>query len=306
MPLIHELHKSRNLSISRDGASCPWLFMVREAADENEAAELANDSTPPSYQPIPGITGVLLKSKIETDDLGGGVFHVTVNYESGQPTEGGEEAGTAPSEPAGGAGDTSEGGGNVAGGADANATLGREFTFTTSGGTEHITKARFLVDSGKVGGGAAPDTKLAIGLTKEGISGIDIVSPNMEFAYTHKVRGLTLGRFIRLGWATGKINLVPWWGFGEFEILFLGCDGKWSDGDDAWTVTYRFKYSPKEEDIDIIGDGTLMCAVKDGWDVLDVGYIPKDIGTEFYMQVPDNFKVFRVYKTCNFQIHLGI
>lgn len=303
--LIHELKGSRNLSIGRDGASAPWRFMVRDAADETEAWQLAYDSTPPSYQPIPGISGDLLKTNIDTEDLGAGVYFVTVNYQSNQPTEAGADAGAAPSEPAGGEGDTTEGAGNVAGGVDPNSPLGREFTFTTVAAPEHINKARFEIDSGKVGGGAAPDAKLAIGLTREAVNGCDILTPNMEFGVTLQVRNLTISRFIRLGWATGRINLVPWSGFGEFEILYLGCDGKWSDGDSSWTITHRFKYQPTEKNIDIIGDGTLMCATKYGWDYLDVGYNAKNIGLEFFMQVPDKYRVYRVYHTCNFLTHLG-
>ncbi|WP_020472442.1 hypothetical protein [Zavarzinella formosa] len=310
MPLIHELKGSRNLSIGRDGASAPWLFMVREAADEAAAYQLADQTSPASYQPVPGITGVLLKSKIETQDMGAGIYVVTVNYDSGQATDAGDDVGANPTEPAGGPGDTGQGGGNPAGDTDPDADLGREFTFTTgSGATEHITRAKSLTESGKKVVGpaqAAPDVKLAIGVSKEGVAGVDIVAPVPEFAYTTKLSYFTIGRFIRLCWATGKMNLNPWFGLGAFEVLFLGCDGKYSDSDKSWSITYRFKYSATERAIDILGDNTLVVAEKPGHDYLWVAYDAADVDGEFRIQLPTAYYVHRVYEPIDFKTHLGI
>ncbi|WP_020468096.1 hypothetical protein [Zavarzinella formosa] len=139
---IHELHDSRNLSIGRDSASAPWRFLVTGAADEEEAWALANAAAPATYSPAG--TGTLLKDKIDTDNQGAGNYYVTVNYSSGKADDN-ASAGSSPTQTTNPDGTSVEGEGNVAPGTDPNQELtmgfGRDMSFSTGGGTQHITQA---------------------------------------------------------------------------------------------------------------------------------------------------------------------
>ena len=400
MSLIHERHGSRNLKVSRDGASADFLYFVREAADEEEAILLAGATAPTTYTP-PG-SGPLIQQEFTTEELGGGCYHVDVSYQSGKADDKASAASSPPQE-TNADGSRKEGGGNVAGDKDPTEPLGREFSFSTGGGTTHILRSwetvfsvggppKAIVDAAYVPAAAAlaiaeadraaaltdfaaitalaaynsamaaainspsdatralaalaraaynavptvvvaaasllayqtavavaaavlaaasaatavpaPDYKGAIGAGDDGPAGCDVVAPDAKFQVTYKVPEITLGRFVSLCALTGIVNNSAWQGFGIREVLFLGADGHFSDGDKKWTITYEFGYSATEADPIIINGMTVP--VKLGWDYLWVLYrTTEDEASHTTTKTPAAVYVERVYKQKDFTVALG-
>lgn len=90
----------------------------------------------------------------------------------------------------------------------------------------------------------APDVGLAIGVTPDGIEGVDILIPTGCFSYALKLTDaqVTDGYKDLLFAATGTTNNAPWKGKAAGEVLFLGSSGA-KRGRAKWDVQYRFAYS---------------------------------------------------------------
>jgi len=113
------------------------------------------------------------------------------------------------------------------------------FRFSTGGGSRHITTSRGTV--AYAASGTAPDYKSAIGVTKDGVEGVDIVVPKFEWSETHPIAAadVTSAYIQILKDLTGKLNNATWNGYAAGEVLFLGAEGsKRADGD--WDITFNF------------------------------------------------------------------
>jgi hypothetical protein len=138
-----------------------------------------------------------------------------------------------------------------------------QYTFDTTGGTQHITQSRETLGKYAPAGKTAPDCKGAIGVTPDSVDGVDIVVPTYSFSETHYLAEALVTPAYKaiLFLLTGKVNNAPWLGFQRGEVLFLGASGS-NRGDGFWEITFRFAASPNMQNLQV---GGITIANKPGW-----------------------------------------
>ena len=112
------------------------------------------------------------------------------------------------------------------------------YRFSTGGGSQHITASRGTT---KYPAATAPDYKNAIGVTKDGVEGVDILVPKFEWSETHTIAAasVTTAYITIIRKLTGKTNNAAWQGYAAGEVLFLGAEGS-KRGDGDWDITFNF------------------------------------------------------------------
>jgi hypothetical protein len=224
--------------------------------------------------------------------LGDNAWQVTINY---------EKTGAEPSTPD---------------------PLKRSRSFDTTGGTQHITQANQIgtreLDFATEGEGTvpvferrypstAPDQSGAIGVDANGVNGIDVVTPQLQWQETYDVpNAYVTSSYIRgVAGITGSTNSAAFRGFQAGEVLFVGCSGsqEWDDqkGRGPWTLSYRFIASKNVTGQTI---GTISGIVKKGHEYLWVRY-EESIDSSELVKKPKYVYVNKVYKEGNFS-QLGI
>lgn len=244
---IYELFNSRSVTVdSRSpGGSMAW---IGRASTDAEMLTLALATAPLTF---PNVTS-LIRTDVALDPKGGGVWGVTATYgileaEAGDtedlPAQGGPEGDEPPPQPE----------------PITTQAIGGEFSFTTGGGT---TK-RFLSvrneDARGQNGDPAPDHAGAINVTKSGVEGVDVVSPQFEWSVTRVFASITLKYLRTLTELTGTVNNDTFYGFEVDELLFLGADGQYRgpDGEsnsERWVITFRFLASFNNEAFEFTDD----------------------------------------------------
>ena len=110
-----------------------------------------------------------------------------------------------------------------------------------------------------------------IGVTKDGVEGVDLDVYNGTFSITRKFPASWFHwdnyRLINL--AAGRFNGLPWNGFAVGEVRFLGAEGDWQSDGDYGEMTFNFATSPNSSDL-FVGD--IGPIAKRGWDYLNVEY----------------------------------
>lgn len=176
------------------------------------------------------------------------------------------------------------------------------FQFDTGGGTQHVTQSLATLQRVPAPGMVAPDFQGAIGVSADGVEGIDITVPVYHFAETHykpdsAITGAYKGVLFNL---TGKVNGDGFRGFAPGEVLFLGASGaKRGSGTEAdWEITYRFAASPNVSGLSI---GPIGGITKQGWDYLWVRYSDQeDTAAKALVKRPIAAYVERVYESGSF------
>ena len=157
------------------------------------------------------------------------------------------------------------------------------WSFSTTGGSIHITQALAHIASYKAGGGGGGNPhKGAIGVTSDGknsnIEGVDVPDRNFNWTETHQLL------YSSYDWSygaivdalTGRVNNATFRGRAAGTVLFEGADGSRSSKDPLLlTMTYHFAYSPAVAGL-TIGDVTNIA--KGGWQYLWVEYKTVDTG----------------------------
>jgi len=183
------------------------------------------------YWQYPGVPSMqLMAESYSVSFLGDNAWQVTINY-----AKDGAEDGDNP--------------------------LKRSRSFDTTGGTQHITQAAqgdIVGVSGNAVTTASPERRFppsapmmngAIGVDSNGVNGVDIVSPQLQWQEQYDVPDAYItSAYIRgLAGITGTVNNASFRGFAAGEVLFLGCSGnqEWDDqkGRGPWSLTYRFAAS---------------------------------------------------------------
>jgi hypothetical protein len=179
-----------------------------------------------------------------------------------------------------------------------------EYTFDTGGGTTKITQSINTINRYPRPGFTAPDYLGAIGVTDDGVEGVDIHSPQFEFSETHKLSDT----FVLAGYKTlvfgltGTVNNASFKGLAAGECLFLGASGS-KRGDEMWQVTYRFAGSQNATGLTI---GDITGIAKKGWEYLWVSYDDyKDPGSISFVKRPKCVSIEQVYRYTDFST-LGI
>jgi hypothetical protein len=119
------------------------------------------------------------------------------------------------------------------------------FSFTTTGGSFHITHSRESVAMYTTAGSVTPDNNRAINVNRTGptvtIEGTDIIIPALKLTYTfrHPAGIINEAMAVRIARATSCVNSVAFRGFQPGEVIFLGADGSSGTATES-EVAYHF------------------------------------------------------------------
>ena len=308
---IFEAARSRPLMVGVGQGSIDCAFLIRGSEDEALVWSFLHANTPAVYLG-------LWKQSVSVDPQGGGFWNGTVKY--GLPTgkdfstgEGGGSGGNTPAEYA-----------------DSD-ILGPEFSWDTTGGTQHITQSRrTLSRTARPGSPAVPDFKGAIGVSEDGVAGCDVLVPKGEFSITLRVERVSHRYWKRLEDITGCMNLKRWNTHRPGEVRFDGSAGKYAGNnrdDFSFMVTYKFSRAKNQEEITLIPaeldaekkpkagtdftikggpspDGKSFLPAKRGWDHIWCGY-RKEADADQVVQRPVFAVVEEVLEAVDFREELG-
>ena len=178
------------------------------------------------------------------------------------------------------------------------------FAFDTGGGTQHITQSLQTVGAYAPPGQSAPNFKGTIGVTPNGVEGVDIPVPVYHFSETHYLpdAAITLAYKITLSLLTGRVNEAGFKGFQAGECLFMGAAGS-KRGLGDWEINYRFAASPNATNLTI---GDITGINKQGWEYLWVRYVDTvDEASKALVKTPQAVYVEQVSQYGDFNL-LGI
>lgn len=173
------------------------------------------------------------------------------------------------------------------------------FTFDTSGGTQHITQSLSTVNKYAPSGQTAPDFKGGVGFKKDGFEGVDVTLPVYSFGETHFLDDATVTNTYKgtLFTLTGRTNNASFKGLADGECLFLGASGSKRSGD-LWEIQFRFAASPNRTGITV---GDITNIAKKGWEYLWVLYADQvDDDAAAMVQRPLAAYVEKVYEDGSF------
>jgi hypothetical protein len=176
-------------------------------------------------------------------------------------------------------------------------------SFSTAGGTTRLTQS---ISTKTTFDPPSPDEKGAIGVTDQGVEGIDVNERGFEWTETHSMSAETLsGAYLQtLKAITWTTNRDAFRGFLPGEVLFKGASGTWRTGENAeigFTFEGRFNRPPGLK----IGDITLDFEIK-GHEYIDVRYKnAMDTVGGYKIKVPQFVYVHQIYEEGNFEL-LGI
>jgi hypothetical protein len=267
MPIeVREKFESRRLVKAANGtnSSAELAYIVIGTDDDIAAHNALEAEAPATYATLP-------RQSVQIEPLGPGLWEGQARY-------------------------------GLSGGGGGTPTGESTFQFDTGGGTQHITQSLATLQRVPAPGMVAPDFQGAIGVSTDGVEGIDITVPVYHFAETHykpdnQITGAYKGVLFNL---TGKVNGDGFRGFAPGEVLFLGASGsKRGSGAEAdWEITYRFAASPNVTGLSI---GPINGINKKGWEYLWVRYADQeDTAAKAIVKRPIAAYVERVYESGSF------
>jgi len=144
-----------------------------------------------------------------------------------------------------------------------------EYEFDTTGGTTKITQSIATVNS-YAASGTAPNFQGAIGVTKDGVEGCEIVAPAYAWQETYEFDNALLTESYRNGLAalTGTVCSGSFRGYPAGEVRFDGATGRRKNSSKT-SVTFKFTQSPNASGLTI---GSISSVAKKGWEYLWVLY----------------------------------
>jgi len=180
-----------------------------------------------------------------------------------------------------------------------------KWEFDTTGGSSKITQAKANV-ANYAAAGTAPDFKGAIGVTDDGVDGVDIVTPAFKWNETHQLdaSAVDFSFALTLESLTGKTNDASFRGFSANRVLFLGARGSQSSKTPGIVeITFSFAAG---HDLTNENVGGITVSAKKAWDYLWVRYSKVNDGTANRLtRRPTSAHVDRVYDSGDFS-QLGI
>lgn len=235
-----------------------------------------------AYWQYPGVPNMQLRAEsYSVSFLGDNAWQVTINY-----SKDGAEDGDAP--------------------------LKRARSFDTTGGTQHITQAYpfgsgSTLDFEKRYPTTATNMSGAIGVDSNGVNGVDIIVPQLQWQETYDVpNAYVTSAWIRgVSGVTGTTNNATFRGFEAGEVLFMGCSGsqEWDDqkGRGPWSLSFRFVASKN-----VTGEtiGSITGVAKKGHEYLWVRY-EEGVESSTLLKKPKAVYVNKVYREGDFSA-LGI
>jgi hypothetical protein len=183
----------------------------------------------------------------------------------------------------------------------------RDFEIDTTGGMRHVTQALETVNTYKDSSysGSTPDFKNGIGLTKDGLQGIEIYKPDFKFGNTIYIKPdeLPANYFRTIYQATGAVNsadieveFLPGQAvtFAAGELLFLGSRISYRSKENVVVVSSQFKGEQNQTSIAVTSGLTI--STKKGHHLIDFWYEEKDDSTNgFTVKIPMIARVLKVY-----------
>jgi len=266
VPIVVAEKFDSRVSTAGQNASVELRYIVFGTGDDLAARAQAASTSPTAYDGLP-------RQSIQIEPLANDIWEATVRYganDSSEPPQTGESS----------------------------------FAFDTGGGSQHITHSRATVGIYAASGVTAPNFQGAIGVTENGVEGVDVTIPVYQFSETHYLPSgaVTLAYRGTLFNLTGKVNNAGFKGLAAGECLFLGASGA-KRGTDDWEITYRFAGSPNMTGLAI---GPITGIAKKGWEYLWVRYADvEDDGAKMLVKRPISVHVEQVYDSGNFAA-LGI
>jgi len=261
--LTERLGSRRWTGVESDSPGVEIDYILAGTSDDGTAKTLVASSTPQTYDGLVR-DGIDLEPVWVDTTRGDGQWNATVRYTSRPPT--GES----------------------------------EFSFDTTGGTQHITQSLQTVGKYAPGSETPPDFKGAVGVTHDNVEGVDIQVPTYAFAETHYlpigvVTPAYVGTVFNL---TGKVNSAPFKGLAAGECLFLGARGQRRGTEEDWAIAFSFAGSPNRSNITV---GDITGIAKKGWEYLWVRYADaKDDTAKRIVKKPIAAYVEKVYEEGNF------
>jgi hypothetical protein len=269
---LHERYDSPRRTVDQNG-EVETRHWAKGSDDDQEILDHALDHLPSVHSDLP-------RQQVVVEPLGGGMWDIVARYapnsQSAQPPIPPPEVGDS------------------------------EFSFDTSGGTQHITQAIETVGVYPDPAiGVASDWQGAIGVTDDGVEGVDILVPQLAYEETHQIAHATVvgGMVGVIHSLTAKVNNATFKGFAAGELLFVGARGRRRKSEGFWTITFMFTASRNATSLVV---GPITVAGKDGWDYLDTQYeAAEDETASMLVRRPVCARVHRVYERADFSA-LGI
>ncbi len=176
------------------------------------------------------------------------------------------------------------------------------FSFNTGGATEHINNSLQTIASYDGSGSAAPDMKQTIGVTKDGVQGVDILVPTYTFSETHYIDAdkVTDAYKKTLRDLTGTVNQSSFRSFSAGEVRFDGASGS-ARGEDDWEITFTFSVRENVTSDPRFPDFTNV--THRGWEYVWARFTEEVIesaGKKFNIMKPKYVYVEKVYKLTDF------
>ena len=181
--------------------------------------------------------------------------------------------------------------------------LGPEYSFEVTGEPVHITQSHEVIDSLTPDPNTdPPDCKQAIGLTKDGIEGVDIEVGVLRVSETRKMRSITRKYLDTLAGMVGRVcDDKGFWGWTRREAKFDGASGQGHDNRE-WTVTFRLSVRKTRYNVDVSPDMRVPRVF--GWDHIDVLY-GNQVDEDTLIRTPVEVYVHRICEEADFK-KLGI
>ncbi len=160
-------------------------------------------------------------------------------------------------------------------------SIEQTISFDTSGGKAKVTQSLntqiFPAD-----GVEAPDFQGAIGVTKSGVEGAEVVEPALSFTVkkTLAAETVTTGFVKALSDLTGNYNNDTFMGFEEGEVRFDGASGDQKQIGQPVDVSFKFTRSKNVTDLTVAGISGIN---KLGWQYLWVLYEEQEDDTAHFM-----------------------
>jgi len=176
------------------------------------------------------------------------------------------------------------------------------FSFSTGGGTQHITHSRKTVGSYSASQDQKPpDHQGAIGVTDTGIDGVDIKVPAAQYRTTFYLPTISQDYVQQLHSLTANVNSDTVnmnidgvkFTFKSGELMLEGAEGSKRNGFSDWELTLNWAAQANAIDLSV---GPITGIIKNGWDYMWVRYqTTADDDTSALIQTPAFVYVEQVY-----------
>lgn len=276
---VTEFRDSRKLFLAKDTEKVTLEFVGFGSLIESDMWTAFDAAIPAS---VPAMTGTLPRLEFQCQTIGGGFWTATATYSAdGAPVFPGMTAGPIPAAP----------------GLDT--VLGPDFSFDFTGVQEHITQSKQTLMKVRRGAAIAPDTKRAIGVTKDGeVQGCDRISPNLEWERSVTFRAITTAYIQTVKSLVGSTNNAPFYGHPAGSLIFTGGTAQTRDLSRA---VCTFKFLARDNEEGIIIDSGIPAVNKRGSDYLWVFYVDSE-DQDMMIQRPEAVYVERIVDEKDFSL----